>query len=156
MDPEMSRLLWRFVVLVMVGVIFFLDYKLGNARQKQIAALNRMVDAQQKIIALYQQQSGPPTTDELRLQQETEGILREAEQATEGAFYIHAPATGCPAGWTPVADLFKQADGSARPGCVLVKSNNGQFHGDYLLPGEGVSVSMAIPLPFAPRGNGKL
>jgi hypothetical protein len=92
----------------------------------------------------------PEKEDRLRI--ETTKVILEGERAQQGAFYIHVPEIGCPDGWLYVEDLFREKDGSTKPGCVLLKQIafgcDFAARCDYLLPGESFSLFIpAGPIP---------
>jgi hypothetical protein len=132
----------RTAILLMLILLSVFDWK----RTRLLEEMIRVKDALLQVM------------EDRSLKQATDDMIREAAQATEGGFYIHLPATGCPDGWKLVPELFTESDGTTRPGCIRMKSQTDQFRGDYLKPGEGVSLELMIPLPASPRQprNGKL
>ncbi len=74
---------------------------------------------------------------------------------------IHRPRSGCPAGYALVPRLFGRGeetfDACARDRHASTANEPGSFHAsgdfDFLLPHEGVSMSVILRMPEAPSGK---
>jgi len=84
---------------------------------------------------LARRQTPAVTAEAEFLDDATARMIERAEaDGAEGQFAIHAPAEGCPRGWQLAPHVFRAGGGQAVPGCVLTRSNAGQFALDYLRP----------------------
>lgn len=90
------------------------------------------------------------TKEQVDLLQSTVDLIRKANaRDASGTYVVHTDPGRSPAagGWE-CSWIFVEKDGTSKPGCVAVRGGVPQpFHVDYLLPGEGVGLSIEFSFP---------